>query len=143
MKSLKEILNDQAMDFKPAKFSQHQIFSMIDGKKRSHGIAWLIEGHKTFTIKLFTFMNEKFFLLPTKEDPAKYVLMTREPTKSAKTKGKYHWNVIGNGVANSTQGCVEINLDLLGTKICMNLHPEESKPKLAGPNPDSYMDITF
>ena len=62
MKSLKEILNEQTQNFKPAKFSQYQVFNQIDGKKKPLGIAWLMEGHKTFTIKLFSFMNEKYFL---------------------------------------------------------------------------------
>ena len=143
MKSLKEILNEQTQNFKPAKFSQYQVFNQNDGKKKPLGIAWLMEGHKTFTIKLFSFMNEKYFLLPTREDPSKFLFMTREPTKSAKTKGKYHWNVIGSGVSNSELGIVEISFDLLGVKFCMNLHPDEPKPTLAGANPDSFLDTAF
>ena len=143
MKSLKEVLNEQSENFKPAKFSQYQVFAYINGKKKPLGISWLMEGHKTFTIKLFSFMNEKYFLLPTREDPSKYLFMTREPTKSAKTKGKYHWNVIGSGVANSEQGTVEISFDLLGVKFSMSLHPDEPKPTLAGPSPDSFLDIAF
>jgi hypothetical protein len=143
MKLLKEILNEQTQNFKPAKFTQYQVFTHTDGKKKPLGVAWLMEGHKTFTIKLFSFLNEKYFLLPTREDPSKYLFMTREPTKSLKTKGKYHWNVIGNGFANAEEGTVEISFDLLGVKFCMNLYPDESKPKLAGPSPDSFLDIVF
>ena len=143
MKSLKEILNEQTQSFKPAKFTQYQVFTHINGKKKSLGIAWLMEGHKTFTIKLFSFMNEKYFLLPTREDSTKYLFMTREPTKSAKTKGKYHWNVIGNGIANTENSLVEINFDLLGVKLCMSLKPEEPKQSLAGISPDSFLDIAF
>ncbi len=127
MKSLKEILKEQTKQLKEAQFYRFQVFVNGNEKKDTVGMAWLKEGQKIYTIKLWTFLSEKFFLLPSKEDPTKYLIMTREPVKSTNTKKKFHWNIVGNAKANPANGVIELHFDLFEKKTFMSIYPDESK----------------
>lgn len=127
MKSLKEILKEQTKQLKESQFYRFQVFVNGNEKKDTVGMAWLKEGQKIYTIKLWTLLSEKFFLLPSKEDQSKYLIMTREPVKTTKSKKKYHWNIVGNAKANPAKGVVELSFDLFEKKVFMSIYPDESK----------------
>ncbi len=93
-------------------------------KTKVVGMAYLKEGQDTYTIRLWTFLNDKFFLLMNKSDSSRFVVMSREANKNPTSKSKYFWNVIGNGKALSSQNCIELNFDLFGRPIYMNIFPE-------------------
>lgn len=129
MKALKEVLDTQMEKMKPIKFYRFQLF--VDGvesdsKKKTVGIAYLKEGQGIYTLRLWTLLEDKFFLLPSKDDSSKYLLMTREPNKSGSSKNKYFWNIVGNGKVLSGKNVIELNFDLLEKKIYMSIFPEES-----------------
>jgi len=126
MKALKEILDTQMEKMKPTKFYRFQLFVQGTEKKNTVGMAYLKEGQSIYTLRLWTLLDDKFFLLPSKDDPTKYLLMTREPNKSSSSKNKYFWNIVGNAKVLSAQNAIELNFDLLGKKIYMNIFPEES-----------------
>ncbi len=88
-------------------------------------MSYLKEGQNIYTLRIWTFLEDKFFLLPSKEDATKYLLMTREPNKNPHSKNKYFWNIVGNGVVDIRQGIVELSFDVLDKKIFMNIYPEE------------------
>lgn len=95
-------------------------------KTKSVGMAYLKEGQSTMTLRLWTFVNEKFYVLASKNDATKYLVMTREPNKNPSSKNKYFWNIVGNGVADSILGVIALQFDLFGQTIYMNMHPESS-----------------
>ena len=107
-------------------------------KTKSVGMSYLKEGQSTMTLRLWTFVNEKFYVLASKNDATKYLVMTREPNKNPSSKNKYFWNIVGNGVADSVLGVIALQFDLFGQIIYVNMHPESStfSAKLPGPEFD-------
>lgn len=95
-------------------------------KMKSVGSATLLEGCKTYTIYLKTFLNDVFYMLPEqkKMTDADYVILTREPSH---TPGrKYFWNSIGEGslLSGDNSGYMQLNWDMFGAHdIYMNLCP--------------------
>lgn len=140
MKSLKEILDSQAEKMKPTKFYRFQLFIQGSEKKKTVGMAYLKEGHSIYTLRLWTLLDDKFFLLPNKDDSAKYLIMTREPNKSNSSKNKYFWNIVGNATADSSKGMIELHFDLLEKKICMSIFPEESATPYGQPIPSGALE---
>ena len=134
MKVLKDILLENV----PV-FYRFQVF-VKEGEslKKTVGMAYLPEGQAMYTVKLWTFLNEKFFLLPNKNDPTKYFVMTREPNKSPNSKNKYFWNIIGNARANAAQSVLEINLDLFEKKIYLSIFPELSSNSRGQSSPVAF-----
>ena len=113
-------------------FYRFQVFQgdeQPDGKVRKTntvGMSYLRNGQSVFTLRLWTFVFERYYLIPSKEDSARYLIMTREPNKNPESKNKYFWNIVGNGVANSVHGYIKMNFDLFEAPIYMNIHPETS-----------------
>ena len=61
-------------------------------RTKSIGMAYLKEGQQTITIRLWTFVTERFYLILNQKDASKYLVMTREPNKNPNAKNKYFWN---------------------------------------------------
>ncbi len=135
MKALKEILDTQMEKMKPIKFYRFQLFVEGNEKNKTVGMAYLKEGQGIYTLRLWTFLDDKYFLLPNKEDSSKYLLMTREPNKSGTSKNKYFWNIVGNAKVQSGKNVIELNFDLLDKKIYMSIFPEET----VSPNDQSHL----
>lgn len=132
MKALKEILAENT-----PKFFRFQVFTKgTEDKKRVVGMAYLKEGQNMYTVRLWTFLDLKFYLLPSKEDASKYLIMTREPNKAPSSKNKFHWNIIGNAKASSKDGFMEMDFDLFEKKVCMNLFPESTATPYGIPVPE-------
>lgn len=140
MKALKDILEEQAEKLKPTKFYRFQIFTQGTEKKNTVGMAYLKEGQTIYTLRLWTFLDDKFFMLPSKDDSTKYLLMTREPNKSQSSKNKYFWNIVGNAKADSVKGVMELNFDLFEKKIYMSFFPEESATPYGQPIPEGALE---
>jgi hypothetical protein len=136
MKALKEIIDTQMEKMKPIKFYRFQLFVEGNEKNKTVGMAYLKEGQGIYTLRLWTFLNEKYFLLPSKEDSSKYLLMTREPNKSGSSKNKYFWNIVGNAKVNSGMNVIELNFDLFEKKIFMSIFPDESPSQNGHPQLD-------
>lgn len=104
-------------------------------KTKSVGMAYLKDGHNTFTLRLWTFVNEKFYLIPSNDSPTKYLIMTREPNKNPNSKNKYFWNIVGNGDVDSVRGIVALQFDLFDKFIYVNIYPEASVQSVKLPPP--------
>lgn len=136
VQALETFLNQPA-----PKFSRFQVYTIEKGQKsKTVGMAYLKEGQNIYTLRLWTFLNDKFFLLQSKEDRSKYMVMTREPSKSPTSKNKFFWNIVGNAIAKPTEGALEINFDLIDKKVYMNLYPEESATPYGQPIPEAALE---
>ncbi len=139
MKAAKEILETQMEKLIQTRFYRFQLFvegTDSNSKKKTVGMAYLKEGQGIYTLRLWTLLEDKFFLLPSKNDSSKYLLMTREPNKSRSNKNKYFWNIVGNAHIVSNKNAIELNFDLLEKKIYMNIFPEESTAPSGFPDLD-------
>jgi hypothetical protein len=97
-----------------------------DGKKtKTVGMAYLRSGERTYTLRLWTYLKDKFYLLPSKDDATKYLIFSKEDFGETKKSKRQFWNVIGSGNVDTTKGHIELFFDLLPKKICVNLFPEE------------------
>ena len=108
-------------------------------KSRTVGMAYLREGDARYSIKLFTFMDDRFYLLADPHDSSIYKILTSIPNHSEDIKRKYLWNVVGNGKVNTKDGLIELHLDLFEKHIYMNLFPERSATGTKTPEP-SFID---
>lgn len=107
-------------------------------KNKSVGMAYLKEGQNIFSLRLWTFSWERYFILPHKTEASKYLVMTREPNRSPNAKTKYFWNIVGNGTVDSVHGFIELEFDLLSKPIYVNIHPEVSAHTSDLPDPESF-----
>lgn len=105
-------------------------------KTKSVGMAYLKDGQNTITLRLWTFVNEKFYIIANRTDASKYLIMTREPNKNPTAKNKYFWNIVGNGSVDSANGIIKLDFDLLSKAVYVNIHPESSAFSVNLPEPD-------
>lgn len=110
-------------------------FKILKGEKlqdgrieKSHqaGVATLLEGQQNYTLHIYMLQSEQFFLVPYKENPERYYIMTRRPTKNPNRKAKYSWNIVGQGKVNCRQGCIELYFDLFNVPLYMSIFPQEN-----------------
>ena len=95
-------------------------------KLKSVGNGYLVEGCKTYTIYLKTFLNDVFYLLPEQKKMTKadYIILTREPSQNPSRK--YFWNNVGEGVllTGENAGLLQLTWDIFGdSDIYLNLYP--------------------
>ena len=125
--------------------SEYYRFQIFQGQKNNQGkiektkvvgMAYLKEGQDIYTIRLWTFLNDKFFLLMDKSNSSHFLLMSREANKNPVANSKYFWNVIGNGRALSSQNCIELRFDLFEGPIFMGIFPESKSLSVILPEED-------
>jgi hypothetical protein len=109
-------------------------------RTKSIGMAYMKECQQTITLRLWTFVTERFYLILNQKDASKYLVMTREPNKNPNAKNKYFWNIVGNGSIDSANGIVKIDLDLFEKSFYMNLYPEASAHSSVMAEPDFSKD---
>ena len=110
--------------FKGAKDNEGRVHRI-----KSVGSAYLVDGKKTYTIRLKTLLHDVFYLLPDEKKltTADFVILTREPSRNPRRK--YFWHNVGSGaiLTGENSGFVQLSLDLFGSNdIYMNLYPKES-----------------
>lgn len=126
--------NDSPKKSEETVFYRFKVFKKnSENKKNTIGMAYLMEGQSIYKLKLWSFLNESYFLYPLKEDPSKFFIKTRELNKSPNPKSKYFWNVIGNGKLNTSEGAIELNFDLFEKMIFVSLYPENSATPFGQP----------
>ena len=137
---------NQAPSQKDGQFFRFQVFQGSEDKygkiqkEKSVGMAYLKDGQQTFTIRLWMFLNERFYMLQHREDPSRYLVMTREPNRHPEAKKKYFWNIVGNGEVNTNQGVIRIEFDLLDKPVFVSIHPETSAFSVHLPDPEFLKD---
>lgn len=93
-------------------------------KEKSIGFALLRKGQEMYSIKLWTFPQEKYYLIPTKDDPSKVLIMTREEKRNQNSNRKYNWSIVGNGAVINEKKITMLAFDLFSQPIFMNLTPD-------------------
>ena len=95
---------------------------------RSVGSASLRDGFNTYLVELKTLLEDRFFLLPSKnpETGPEFVILTRETARNSTRK--YFWNVVGEAKTMSTpnHGLLKLSWDLFSDDIYMSIHPKKS-----------------
>lgn len=109
-------------------------------KTKSVGMAYLKDGQNIFTLRLWMFSWERYYILPNKHDSSKFLVMTREPNRNQTAKNKYFWNIVGNGVVDTAQGLIRLEFDLLSEPIYVSTHPESSAFSASLPDPEALSD---
>jgi hypothetical protein len=99
-------------------------------KTKGVGMAYHVEGQENYTIKLWTYLAEHFYLVPNHRKAGGYFVMTREANKNPNAKSKYFWNIVGSGKVLSALGVIELEFDLFSKAVYMNIFPE-SQPSAA------------
>jgi len=125
MESIKDVLSTTAQ------FYRFQVFLAVANeegklkKTKTVGMAYLKSGQGIYTVRLWTFLGERFFLVAKRGEPEKFFVMTREDNRNPGSKNKYFWNIVGNAAADTANGVVAIDFDLFDKKVYMNLFPEK------------------
>lgn len=105
-------------------------------KTKSVGMAYHQKGEERYILRLWTFPDARFYLLPDHKVGGRYFVMTREENKKTNSKNKYFWNIVGSGRVDSAFGVIEIELDLFEKKIFMNIFPEVKVQAMGMSDPD-------
>ena len=134
-------MNTQTTVSNPSEFFRFQVIqghANSEGKiekLKSVGMAYLKAGQSTYTLRLWTMLNDRFYMIPNRNDAGKYLVMTREPNKNPSAKNKYFWNIVGNGVANSKQGYIRVDFNLFEKPLYVSIFPESSAHSVSLPEP--------
>ena len=98
-----------------------------NGTRAVVGAAYLQQGHRVYSVKLWMFPTMKFYLMPDKENKARMLIFTREPKKDLNLgTGKYFWNLIGQGSVDAAHEIIRLQFDLLETPIYMSIFPSKT-----------------
>jgi len=104
--------------------------------KKTVGMAYLKDGYNTYTLRLWTFVNDRFYVKPVKANASRFVILTREKNKNQNAGLKTFSNIVGNGHVDSSLGFVQLNFDLLDKPIYMSLFPETFAHSASLPEPE-------
>lgn len=122
------------------KFYRFKIVTKKKEQVNSVGMAYLREGHNIYTLRLWMFSKERFYMIPDRNDSSKFHVFTREENKSQRSENKFIWNIVGhaNVVSNSCE--VEIILDLLECSLFMSVFPEANANGANLPMVETFMN---
>jgi len=104
-------------------------------RAKTVGMAYMKQGQPTITMRLWTFVEDRFYLIQNKKDSSKYLVLTRELNRSQNPRSKFHWNIVGCGQSDTHAGVIKLEFDLFERPIYMNLFPEQSATGSALPDP--------
>lgn len=140
-------MDNQAQTNDQNKFYRFQLFLGAVGdegkvkKMKSVGMAYIKEGQNIYTIRLWMFLLERYYLIQNQNDPKRYFIMTREPNKNPASKNRYFWNIVGNGTADTRQGLITLRFDLLAEPLYLNIYPEASAFSASLAAPEDISDV--
>ena len=138
MESIKEVLSNASPFYRFQVFHAKGDEAGKSEKAKTVGMAYLKSGSSIYTLRLWTFLSDRFYLVAKRHDPEKFFVMTREPNRNPNSKNKYFWNIVGNAVADSSKGCIQIEMDLLERPIFMSIFPESSARSAAMLDPEVF-----
>lgn len=128
MEKIMETINNKSNEF--YRFQISLAANNQNHKPKTVGVAYLRNGEGTYTVRLWMF-SERFYMVQTKADPLRYLLMSREPSRNPNAQNKFRWRIIGNGRLDTQKGAIEIYFDLLNKPVLMSIYPESYVDKHA------------
>lgn len=93
-------------------------------KTKTVGMAYHVDGSRSYSLKLWTLLKDRFYLVPRKNDPSLFLVLTRESNRNPSARNRSFSNIVGNAKAFPSLGVVKIEFDLLDKPIYMSIHPE-------------------
>jgi len=125
MESIKEVLSNASPYYRFQVFHAKENEAGKPEKTKTVGMAYLKAGSSIYTLRLWTFLGDRFYLVAKRHDPEKFFVMTREATRNPNSKNKYFWNIVGNAHADTSKGVVVVEFDLFEKPVYMSLFPEK------------------
>lgn len=107
-------------------------------KAKVVGMAYLLEGQRTYAMKLWTFVKERFYVKPLMSDSSRFTVVTRERSHTLAGDAKQMSNIVGNGKALAASGVIRIELDLFEKPLYMSIYPEDYAHTVAMPKPEVF-----
>ena len=135
MESVKDVLSNAPQFFRFGVFQAKDNAAGKPERTKTVGMAYLKAGSNIYTLRLWTLLNERFYLVTRRNDPEAFLIMTREPNRGQWSKNKYFWNIVGSGRADTEKGVIVLEFDLFERPIYMNLFPERSATSAAMSDP--------
>ncbi len=93
-------------------------------KTKTVGMAYLTDGTRSYSLKLWMLLKDRFYLVPRRKDQTQFLVLTRETNRNPSAKNRSFSNIVGNGQALPALGVVRIDFDLLDKPIYMSMFPE-------------------
>lgn len=112
-------------------YFKFQAFIGEQGQKtqRTVGMAFMKDDHSSYCLKLWSFMNERFYIVPKKSSSKEFSIMTREVNQLPNPRTQFHWNIVGNASTTEDNLLLALNFDLFEKTIFMNLIPENTEKR--------------
>jgi len=114
----------------------HQASDGTFQRTKTVGMAYHVDGTQTYSLKLWTFLKERFYLVLRKNDQTQFLLVTRDWNKNPSAANRTFSNIVGNGKIEASLGVVKIEFDLLDKPIYMSIHPESYAHSARMPIPE-------
>ncbi len=108
-------------------------------QSRNVGMAYLKYNQDMYTLRLWTFLDCKFYMIRHKEDTYRYMILTRELNRNPNARSKYHWNLVGSGFYCDELSSITLHFDLIEKPIFMNLYPAVKETQKMDPLDQSLM----
>lgn len=96
-------------------------------KVRLAGIAFLREGTLQYKLKVFSQIENRFYVLPDSENAGRYKVLVRDEVQFKKGQTKIYWCDVGDGRVLTHLGLLEIKVDLWSEPLYMSIFPREFK----------------
>lgn len=94
-------------------------------KTKTVGMAYLTDGTRSYSLKLWMLLKDRFYLVPRRKDQTQFLVLTREANRNQSAQNRSFSNIVGNGQAFPALGVVRIDFDLLDKPIYMSIYPEQ------------------
>lgn len=114
------------LDAKPYYKFQAFLGEQGQNSKRNVGMAFMKDDSNSYCLKLWSFMNERFYIVPKKGNSKDFLIMTREANRLPNPKTHYLWNVVGSASTTDDNLRLSLKFDLFEKTIFMNLIPEKT-----------------
>ena len=109
-------------------------------RSKTVGMAYHVDGSRSYSLKLWTLLKDRFYLVPRKHDPSLFLVLTREPNRNPEARNRSFSNIVGNGKAFPALGVIKIEFDLLDKPIYMSIYPENHTPSTRLQEPEVFND---
>jgi hypothetical protein len=121
-----EKVNNQYYRFKAFVVADED--NLASSNRHSVGMAYMRDSVDLWTLKLWTFPESRFYLLPDKNIPSRMIIFTRELKKDKDAgSGKYFWNRVGSAAAIPSKDIIRLDFDLFGRPVFLSIFPEEGR----------------
>lgn len=141
---------EQTNQLSPSKKSDLYRFKLMQGnvtsdgifeKTKTVGMGYLSEGNRSYSLRLWMFLGDKFYLAPRKNDQTQFLVVTKESNRNPLAKHRTFSNIVGNAKADPALGVIKIEFDLLEKPIYMSIYPEAYTQSSRIQQPEAFDEV--